>query len=59
MKNENFNNSIILFFFGILIIYLLYKPPSVIFKYSKIDTMKNVNYLDTNDIFSHNDFCKN
>jgi len=59
MLKENFINPIILFFFGILIIYLLNKPPTVIVKHSKIDTMANINYLVENDILSHAEFCKN
>ncbi len=59
MLKENFINPIILLFFGILIIYLLNKPPTVIIKHPKIDTMGNVNYLVENDILSHAEFCKN
>lgn len=59
MLKENFINSIGLFFFGILIIYLINKPPTVIIKHPKIDTMKNVNYLIENNIISHSEFCQN
>jgi hypothetical protein len=59
MLKENFINPIILFFFGILIIYLLNKPPTVIIKHPKIDTMKNVNYLVENNMLSHAEFCEN
>ena len=45
MFKENFINLIILFFFGILIIYLLNKPPTIIITHPKIASMKNVNYL--------------
>lgn len=59
MLKENFINPIILFFFGILIIYLLNKPPTVIIKQPKIDTMDNINYLVENDMLSHAEFCHN
>ncbi len=59
MLKENFINKIILFFFGILIIYLLNKPPTVIIKHPKIDTIKNVNYLIENNMLSHAEFCEN
>lgn len=58
MLKENFVNPIILFFIGILVIYLFNKPPTVIIKYPKIDNMVNVNYLVENDILSHVEFCK-
>lgn len=58
MLKENFINQIIIFYFGILIIYLLNKPPTVIIKYPKFDTMKNVNYLVEHNMLSHVEFCE-
>ncbi len=58
MLKENYFNHIFLFFIGILVIYLLNKPPTVIVKHPKIDNMNNVNYLVDKNILSHVEFCK-
>jgi hypothetical protein len=57
MLKENYFNSFILLAIGILIIYTINTPPTVILKYSKFDNMKNVNYIVNEDILSHNELC--
>jgi hypothetical protein len=59
MLKENDFNTFVLFFVGMLIIYTINKPPTIIFKYPKFDNIKDINYshlLDDN-ILSHVEYC--
>ncbi len=58
MLKENYFNHVFLFYIGILIIYLLNQPPTIIVKHHKIDNMKNINYLVDNNILSHVELCE-
>ncbi len=50
-------NYFILFFFGIMIIYITNNPPTIIVKHPKIDSMSNVNYLIEQNGLSHVELC--
>ena len=58
MLKENYYNSVLLLFCGLSIIYMLNVPPTIIVKYPKIDSIKNINYMIENDnLFSHLEIC--
>ena len=46
MLKERIFNFLIFIFLGIIIIYLLNKPPIVIIKHQSIDKLSNVSYID-------------
>ncbi len=46
MLKERVFNFLIIIFLGIMIIYLLNKPPTIIVKYPNIDKLTNVSYID-------------
>ncbi len=58
MLKEKYFNSFVLFFMGIMIIYMLNQPPTVIVKNPKIDSMSNVHQLVNKNKLSHVEFCK-
>lgn len=59
MLKENYFNLLVLFFIGILVIYIINTPPFVIVKLPKIDNLQNVHYLLDNNNLSHMEFCNN
>jgi hypothetical protein len=46
MSNERILNFLVIIFFGIMIIYLLNTPPTIVIKHHTIDKMTNISYLD-------------
>ncbi len=58
MLKENYFNSFVLLFFGIMVIYMLNLPPTVIVKNPKIDSMSNVQQLVNKNKLSHVEFCQ-
>jgi hypothetical protein len=50
MLKERIFNFIIIIFLGIMIIYLLNKPPTIIVKRPIIDKLTNVSYINFNEL---------
>jgi hypothetical protein len=50
MLKERILNFLIIIFFGIMVIYLLNKPPTVIVKHPIIDKLTNVSYINFNEL---------
>jgi hypothetical protein len=46
MLKERILNFFVFIFLGIMVIYLLNKPPTVVVKHQTIDKLSNVSYLD-------------
>ena len=58
MLKENYFESFILLFVGIMLIYITNKPPEVIVKLPKISDMESINCVVDNNILSHAEFCE-
>lgn len=48
MLTEKTNNFLVLLFFGILLIYIMNTPPTIVVKHPSIDKMTNVSFIELN-----------